>query len=298
MNLNDKRILVCSTQHALTMLRDSPYGQHILMLYDDIMTLREIYCAYSLDKLNKSKEAILVLPYLETPESVKTHLEEEGIAIRDQQKEGTLAVIDSDRWFFGSEFNSDEMMARMFADIQLYGRQGASVFRDIGVFFLRSEQAKLIGLETAVSSKVNLNCKIICCLNKADFDRLVPTHKELLLSAHDKTLGITNAQNIVFEEALAQSVSEAMSIYGQQISQVLKTQLERQYSVPPETLAENPHALVEALQSILDSGSRIVERRIIRSLYTKIGAAAPQSSSADFEERITEVKRKYLEHYK
>lgn len=294
----NNRMLVCTTQQALSILRDTAYGQHILMIYDDLGTFREMYCEYAMEKLNKNKEALMVLPYLETGDSVKTHLEERGVAIKEQQKEGAFAVIDADRWFFGSEIHPDEMMVRLFEDIQRYGRLGAAVFVDIGVFFYRIEDAKLIGLETAVGSKLNPHCKIICCMHKADFERLIPTHKDILITSHDKTLGITSAQNIIFEEALAQSVSEAMAIYGQQVSQVLRTYLERQYSIPPESLAENPKALMEALESVLDSGSRIVERRILRSLYQKIGSTVPQPASAGFEDRISEVKRMYLEHYK
>ncbi len=298
MSTSNNQILMSSTKQALTILRDASYGQHILLIYDDLATLREMYCDYALEKLNKNKEAMLLLPYLETSAATKTHLEEKGISINEQQKEGAFAVIDADRWFFGTEINEDEMMARLFEDIRRYGRQGATIFRDIGVFCFRAQQAQLIGLETAASSKINQNCKIICCIHKSDFDRLIPAHRNLLVSSHDKTLGITGTQNVVFEEALAQSVNEAMSMYGQQISQVLKTYLERQHSIPPESLAENPHALVEALETILDSGSRLVERKILRSLYSKIGSPVPQSSAKDFEERISEVKKIYSEYYK
>jgi hypothetical protein len=239
----------------------------------------------------------MLLPYLETSDVVRTLLEEKGVSVKEQQKEGALTVIDADKWFFGSEIRPDEMMARLFEDIRRFGRMGASVFIDLGVFFFRAEDARLIGLETAVGGKINPNCKIFCCMHKADFERLIPAHKDILLASHDKALGITSAQNIIFEEALAQSVTEAMAIYGQQVSQVLRTYLERQYSIPPESLAENPKALVEALERVLDSGSRIVERRILRSLYNKIGSTIPQSSSG-FEEKISEVKRIYLEHYK
>jgi hypothetical protein len=295
---SNNQILVASTSQALTVLREAAYGQHILLIYEDIGTLREVYCDYALEKLNKNKEAMLVVPYLETAIATKTHLEEKGILVNEQQKEGAFAVIDAERWFFATEINEDEMMARLFEDIRRYGRQGATIFRDIGVFFYRAQEAQLIGLETAASSKINKNCKIICCIHRSDFERLIPAHRNLLVSSHDKALGITGTQNVVFEEALAQSVNEAMSIYGQQISQVLKAYLERQYSIPPESLAENPRALVEALESILDSGSRLVERKILRSLYSKIGSPVPQSSAIAFEERISEVKKIYSEYYK
>lgn len=297
MSQRDTRILSCTTPQTHTILRDAIYGQHLLLIYEDLGILSEIYCDYAIEKLNKNKEALLIIPYLETGDAVKLLLEEKGIAVKEQQKEGAFATIDADKWFFGSEFRSDELMARLFEDIKHYGRLGATLFVDLGIFFFRAEEAKLIGSESAVGSRLNPNCKVICCMHKADFERLIPAHKDILLGSHDKILGISGGQNIIFEEALAQSVSEAMAIYGQQVSQVLKTHLERQYSIPPESLAENPKALMEALQSVLDSGSRIVERRILRSLYNKIGAVVPQSTAADFEERISEAKRLYSEHY-
>jgi hypothetical protein len=292
------RILVCSPNQALTILRETGFGQHVLIIYDDIATMRELYADYCLDKLNRSKEAILLLLYLERPELAKAYIENKGVDIKESQKEGAFAAVDAYEWFFGSDVNADEMISKMFEDLHRYGRQGASIIRDIGVFFLRDEGAKMIGVETEVQSKINPRSKIICCVHKNDFERLAEVHKELLISAHDKVLGIANAHDMMFEEALAQSVSEAMSIYGKQVAQVVSSYLEREYSIPPETLAENPHALVEALEKVLDSGSRIVERRILRSLYTKIGSPLPQSqSTSDFEKKISEAKQVYRKYY-
>ena len=296
MTLNN-RILPASTSQALSVLRDARYGEHIFVIYEDITSLRELYSLYASENLKMGKDSLLILPYLETVDSVKTHLMERGISIRENQLEGALTVIDACQWFFGTNMDANELTAKMFSDLNTSNRDGASVIVDLGVFFLKGEEAKLIGLESALSSKINAFSKIICCMNRLDFDRLVQAHKDILLSSHHKSLGITSTQNIIFEEALAQSVSEAMSIYGKQVSQTLSAYLEREHSIPPDTLADNPHALVDALEKILDSGSRIVERKILRSLYSKIGVPAPQSSSSDFEGKISEVKKIYQKYY-
>lgn len=296
--MSNRSVLVCSPNQALTILRETSFGQHVLIIYDDLATMRELYADYCLDRLSRNKEAILLLPYLERPEVAKSHIEEKGVDIKENQKEGAFAAVDAYEWFFGTDVNADEIISKMFEDLHRYGRQGASIIRDIGVFFLRDEGAKMIGLETEVQSKINPSSKIVCCIHKNDFDKLVQPHKDLLISAHDKVLGIANAHDMIFEEALAQSVSEAMSIYGKQVAQVVSSYLEREYSIPPETLAENPRALVEALEKVLDSGSRIVERRILRSLYTKIGSPLPQSHAAlDFEKKISEAKQVYRKYY-
>ena len=56
MNTGAIQILMSSTKQALTILRDASYGQHILLIYDDLGTLREMYCDYALEKLNNMKK--------------------------------------------------------------------------------------------------------------------------------------------------------------------------------------------------------------------------------------------------
>jgi hypothetical protein len=260
--------------------------------------LRELYVQYALERLQVGKEALMLLPFLETTDTVRAHLTEKGINIQEHQRDGALAVIDSYKWFFGSDNNPDEYMSKFFVDLKKFDRQGASIVRDLGAFFIREQDMQLVGMETAFPSKANPFTKMICCMNRADFDRLVPAHKELIVASHHKAMGITSStQSIIFEEALAQSVNEAMSIYGRQVSQVLMEYLEKQHSIPPETLAENPRALEDALKNVLDSGARIVERKILRELYKKIGSAAPEAPVGDFEQKIFEVKKMYQKYY-
>jgi hypothetical protein len=61
-------------------LRNSSLGTHALVLYPDLLTLRELYSFYTRSALGDS-EIFLSLPYLETVANVKRVLSEDNANI-------------------------------------------------------------------------------------------------------------------------------------------------------------------------------------------------------------------------
>jgi hypothetical protein len=51
--------------------------------------------------------------------------------------------------------------------------------------------------------------------------------------------------------------------------------------------------LSDALDSIIDGGTRIVQRRILRFLYNRIGIDLPFAMTTDFEDKILKAKEEY-----
>jgi hypothetical protein len=266
-----------------------------LVIYDDIATLQELYGISATSRLPLNKEAILFLTYLETPEKVRQTLESKGLRVNEHQRDGSLAIFDAYQWFFGAEISSRELLAKMVGDVKKDGKDGLIIIQDIGVFFLTGEMDRLIGSELRHRSDEIDGRKMICCIHRGDYERLPVAHREVLELNHDKNLAIASSRTIIFEEALAQSVSEAMAIYGRQISQIVSNYLEKKHSIPPRSLGENPQALAAALQDALDSGARIVERRILRSLFEKLGSHQP-SPPSNFEDAITKAKIEYQKY--
>lgn len=281
--------LICNINEASVILSETKYGEHILVMYDDIATMQELYCIAAMNRLPINKEAILLLPYLETPGKVRQTLENKGLRVNEYQKDGSLAIIDAYHWFFEAGLSARELLSKMISDLKREGKEGLTIIQDIGVFFLLLETDKLIGSELRHRTDDTAGRKMICCIHKGDYERLPVAHREVLALNHDRSLAITNSSTIIFEEALAQSVSEAMAIYGRQVSQIVSNYLEKKHSIPPRSLGENPQALAEALQNALDSGARIVERRILRSLFEKLGSQQP-SQPTNFEDAISKAK--------
>jgi hypothetical protein len=102
----------------------------------------------------------------------------------------------------------------------------------------------------------------------------------------------TIAQN-KFKEAYEQAVTQALSILGKDLSVVITSYIKDKYSVRLSDTADNPEALSDALDAVINGGARIVQRRILRLLYNKIGVELPFAMTINFEEKILNAKKEY-----
>ena len=83
-------------------LRKSTMGAHALVLYPDLITFRELYSFYIRSALYDSG-IVLILPYLETVDTVRQILSEDSanIDVRKYEKEQSLLIMDSLKGYFG-----------------------------------------------------------------------------------------------------------------------------------------------------------------------------------------------------
>jgi hypothetical protein len=95
-----------------------------------------------------------------------------------------------------------------------------------------------------------------------------------------------------FKSVYARSVVEAMAVLGEGSESII-TFLEKKYSITLADTADSPRALSEALESAIDGGRRVIERRIIRLLYESINKKAPQAMTLDFEKLVTDLKNQF-----
>jgi hypothetical protein len=100
-----------------------------------------------------------------------------------------------------------------------------------------------------------------------------------------------------FKDAYEQAVMEALSVLGKQISVVITSYIEDKYSIRLNDTADNPKALSDALSATIDGGARIVQRRILRSLYNRIGIELPFAMTINFEDKILKAKKEYEKKY-
>jgi hypothetical protein len=112
----------------------------------------------------------------------------------------------------------------------------------------------------------------------------------------ESTGGGGNIHKQTFASLYAEAVNEALSILGDKVSAVVTGYLNEKYSMHLTETADNPKALSDALDVAIDGGKRVVERRILRVLYQRIGLPAPSSMTVDFEEKIRQA-RKDFESY-
>ncbi|MDF2769020.1 MAG: hypothetical protein K0S91_1855, partial [Nitrososphaeraceae archaeon] len=100
-----------NSSDVLKQLRQAESGAHYIIVYYDLMTLRQIYAGYIKTQLEDNNELVLILPYYETTEKVRSVLSGENnssnggciIDVRKYEKEGSLMIIDSADAYFSSD---------------------------------------------------------------------------------------------------------------------------------------------------------------------------------------------------
>ncbi len=73
-----------------------------------------------------------------------------------------------------------------------------------------------------------------------------------------------------FKEVYKQAVEEALSILGKNVSVIINSYILEKYSIRLTDTGDNPKLLSDALEAVIDGGSRIVQRRILRLLTIEL----------------------------
>jgi hypothetical protein len=184
---------IISHGHAVEIseeLRKLTMGAHALVLYPDLLTLRELYSFYAKSALADS-EIVLILPYLETVDNVKRILSEDrvNINVRKYEKEQSLLIMDSLKGYFGLQEGLLPFITQT-EDFAKRSGKSLSVLSDMGSFFYYDKKDDLLQYEMALPSKYEkMNLKGFCAYHLIDFEkRFSEKERHNLIKHHGKTL--------------------------------------------------------------------------------------------------------------
>jgi hypothetical protein len=188
-----KNVIYGNTKNILEQLTDAEYGAHYIIVYHDIVTLREIYLGYIKSQIEDNKEIVLILSYYETADNLRNFLSSNDEIYSDLEKyerEGSLVIIDSVKGFF--DFDHASYVKNLLKQAESIGKNGISVLADAGAFYHYSQLEELVKHELSMPSKFDINMKRFCAFHKQDFDRLTEVQKQKLLDHHEKDLIAVN----------------------------------------------------------------------------------------------------------
>jgi hypothetical protein len=192
-----------NTDDLLKQLRQAEFGAHYIIVYHNMMTLRQIYSGYINAQLEDNNEIVLILPYYETTEMVRSVLSGENdnskggsiIDVRRYEKEGSLIIIDSVKAYFGSDTDLMSFVKKLSKQAQNSGKNGISVIADLASFYFYNGIDKLIEYEMSLPTKYDDEMKLkgFCLYHQEDFDkRLSKEQRQKLLEHHGKNLIVVN----------------------------------------------------------------------------------------------------------
>jgi hypothetical protein len=188
-----------NSNDVLKQLRQAEYGAHYIIVYYDMKTLRQIYLRYIKTQLEDNNELVLILPYYETTETVRSVLSGENnsgnggsmIDVRKYEKEGSLMIIDAAEAYFSSDTDLMSFVEKLAKQAQTSGKKGISVIADLASFYHFNRIDKLIEYEMSLPTKYDDKMKLkgFCFYHQEDFDRrLTEQQKQMLLEHHGKNL--------------------------------------------------------------------------------------------------------------
>ncbi len=199
---------------------------HCVIIYDDLLTLREFYSYYIKIQIEEKKEIVLINPFYETTDSVRETLSSGHKAIdvtKYEGKEKKLVISDSLKKYLGyKEEAGEEKIAgqideskqnrrlnikttnkekvgtshwwddnkQMIEHADKMGNVGLSILADAGAFHFMRKTTELLEYECSLPKQFDLNLKAFCLYHQKDFDRLSEEQKQELVNHHGKVIKI------------------------------------------------------------------------------------------------------------
>jgi MEDS: MEthanogen/methylotroph, DcmR Sensory domain len=166
-------------------LRQIESSGHVVLVYPNMETLRQIYAHYCRTAL-ENNELVLLLTYYETADSVRHTLTEVGIDVNRYEKERALMIIeDITKTYFGSGQDFLFFLKILNKQQEKRGKNGISVIADMGIFYhFNNNNNALFRFERSLPTKFDIRLKRFCYYHIHDFDRLEEKEKQDLLEQH------------------------------------------------------------------------------------------------------------------
>src|SRR5919109_1585892 len=178
----------------LDKIKQSNFGEHNLILFEDYFTLNNIpleYCKTALESLN---EMVLFLPNNESVSNIFHGLKNIDLDVQKYKLQGSFVIVEAKKGYLSltNQLVDITIMIKMLLQrSNKLGKSGLTVFSDMGLFFNHNRIDDLIKHETrlflSLSSPMYSNkMKIFCYYNITDFERLTESQKQGLLNNHSR----------------------------------------------------------------------------------------------------------------
>ena len=177
------------TTNASDTISESDYGVHTLVVYEDLVILREFYSRYVKKGIEEKNEVIQIAPFYETEDYVRKTLSE-GLMPIDIEKwekaEQSLIIVDSLKKYTGNVSpDSDYSYNKNLVEYaKTKGKTGVSIIADKGAFPFKHSIDDLLNFELSLPSKYDIELKRVCLYHQKDFNRLSEEQKQKLLNHH------------------------------------------------------------------------------------------------------------------
>src|SRR5215212_761387 len=194
-------LINCHINDALDHMNKSEHGDHSMIIYPDLDTLRDLYSNYVYKQIKENNEIVLINPFYETVDSVRQVLSEKyNDSMNDiskYEKEKVLIISDALERYFGDQKADDSSFKMSLVDhAKKIGKNGLLILGDMGAYAHKSKYKDLVDYELSLPTKYDDNVALrgFCLYHQKDFDKFSDEQKQKLIELHDKALKIIETQ--------------------------------------------------------------------------------------------------------
>jgi hypothetical protein len=176
-------------------IKQSNFGEHNLILYQDVATLNNVYLEYCKNALETLNEMILILPFHQPVSNLFHSFKNIGVNVEKYKLQGLLVIVEAKKGYFSltNELVDITIMIKMLLQrSNKLGKSGLTIFSDMELFFHHNRLDELLKHETRLymssSWITNSKMKVFCCYNISDLNLLTDNQKQDLLNRHNKII--------------------------------------------------------------------------------------------------------------
>jgi hypothetical protein len=180
---------------VLDKIKQSNFGEHNLILYQDVVTLNNVYLEYGKNALETLNEMILILPFYQSVSNLFHSFENIDVDVEKYKLQGLLVIVIAKKGYFNltNELVDITIMIKMLLQrSNKLCKSGLTVFSDMSLFFHHNRLDELLKHETRLfmssSWITNSKMKIFCCDNVSDLNLLTDNQKQDLLGHHYRVI--------------------------------------------------------------------------------------------------------------
>ncbi|HET6590024.1 MAG TPA: MEDS domain-containing protein [Candidatus Nitrosocosmicus sp.] len=196
---DNDNIVTKHIEKATQTLLESHYGIHALVVYSDMITLREFCSSYAKKSIQEKDELLFLAPFYQTADSLRETLSQGHKSIdvnRYEKEEKSLIIVDSLENYYDKATDTFDTQSILKANQKLVDyakslkKKGLSFLGDSGAFLFKNQLQSLVDYESSLPIEFDTNLKGICLYHQKDFDRLSMDQKEEIIKHHKLTIKI------------------------------------------------------------------------------------------------------------
>jgi hypothetical protein len=162
------------------------FGQHNMLIYQDMNSLREIYRSHINKGLKDRNNAVVMLHHYETKDSVIRALSEIEIEVDAQMADRSLTILDADEIIFKTNPESFLQYLKSLESLSITaGKNGIDVIIDMGSFRHLGKKEELLECENRLNMvSPESKSSILCCYHAGDVRAIEPSRIDVIHQSH------------------------------------------------------------------------------------------------------------------